>query len=209
MAEKVIIRVLPVGALQANCYVLNLEDSDKCVLIDPGDDVNLIKRALSELALTPECILLTHGHYDHMLGAAHLKEAFGAKVYIHEKDEAYLSDRTYNLCSDSDALRFVPLAPDGFLPEGEFEADGIRFTVIHTPGHTPGGVCFYLENQGALISGDTLFSNGFGRTDFVGGNWTALFKSLKTLFNLPPETFVYPGHGAGAPIGDIRKGFYR
>lgn len=203
------IRVLPVGELQANCYILNAEGSDKAVLVDPGDDVERIKRALASLGLSAECILLTHGHYDHMLGAAALKNEFGCKVYIHEKDAVYLSDRTFNLCPDRDAERFSPIAPDGQIPEGAFEAAGIRFTVISTPGHTPGGVCLYLPEQGALISGDTLFSNGFGRTDFVGGDWLALCRSLKTLFNLPPETFVYPGHGAGAPVGDIRKGFYR
>lgn len=203
------IHALPVGDLQANMYIIHPEGSEKALLVDPGDNVNLIKRALSELSLTPACILLTHGHYDHMLGAAHLKKEFGAKIYIHEKDAVYLSDRTYNLCPDQDADRFLPLAPDGFLPEGDFEEAGVRFCVIHTPGHTPGGICLYLKEQNALISGDTLFSNGFGRTDFIGGDWAALFKSLKTLFSLPPETYVYPGHGAGAPIGDIRKGFYR
>ena len=206
---NVIIRALPVGELQANCYILNLEGSDKAVVIDPGDDVALIKRALSSMNLSAEAILLTHGHYDHMLGAAHLKNEFGCKVYIHEKDKVYLENRTHNLCPDCDAERFLPIAPDGLIPEGDFEVSGISFTVILTPGHTPGGVCLYLPDQGALISGDTLFSNGFGRTDFVGGDWLALCKSLKKLFALPPETFVYPGHGAGAPVGDIRKGFYR
>lgn len=203
------IRVLPVGELQANCYILNLDASDKAVLVDPGDDVSLIKRTLSSVSLTPECILLTHGHFDHMLGAAHLKEAFGARVFIHEKDAVYLSDRKYNLCPDADADKFIPIAPDGCITEGEFDAAGIRFTVIPTPGHTPGGVCLYLKDSNALLSGDTLFSNGFGRTDFIGGSWMDLFKSLKTLFELPPETQIFPGHGAGAPIGDIRKGFYR
>ena len=207
--SRINIRALPVGELKANCYILNPEDTNKAVLIDPGDDVNLIKRALASLSLTPEGILLTHGHYDHMLGSAHLQKEFGIKVFIHENDAVFLSDRTYNLCPDSDADRFIPIQPDGFIGQGDFEIAGIRFTVIHTPGHTPGGVCLYLENQGALISGDTLFSNGFGRTDFIGGSWTQLFKSLKTLFALPSETFVYPGHGTGAPVGDIRKGFYR
>lgn len=206
---NVIIRALPVGELQANCYILNLEGSEKAVVIDPGDDVSLIKRALSSMNLSVESILLTHGHYDHMLAAAHLKNEFGAKVYIHEKDKDYLEDHTYNLCPDRDKERFLPISPDGLIPEGDFEVSGIRFTIIPTPGHTPGGVCMYLPDQSALISGDTLFSNGFGRTDFVGGDWLALCKSLKKLFALPPETFVYPGHGAGAPVGNIRKGFYR
>lgn len=206
---KVLIRALPVGELQANSYILNAEGSERALLVDPGDDPERIKRALSSLNLSCECILLTHGHFDHMLGAAHLKNAFGCKVFIHEKDAVYLSDRTFNLCPDQDKDRFLPLAPDGFIPEGDFEVCGIRFTVIHTPGHTPGGVCLYLPEQNALLSGDTLFSNGFGRTDFVGGDWLALCKSLKTLFSLPAETFVYPGHGAGAPVGEIRKGFYR
>lgn len=209
MASSININILPVGELQANCYILNPEGSQDAVLVDPGDDLNKIRRALASLSLTPAAVLLTHGHYDHMLSAAHIKEEFGAKVYISENDAFYLSDRTYNLCPDSDAERFCPIVPDGFIPEGEFEIGGISFTVIPSPGHTPGGVCFYLKEQGAILTGDTLFSNGFGRTDFIGGNWTALFKSLKTLFSLPPETMVYPGHGAHAPVGDIRKGFYR
>ena len=155
---KANIHVLPVGELQANCYILNLDSSDQAVLVDPGDDVNLIKHTLSSMNLSANSILLTHGHYDHMLGAAHLKNEFGAKIYIHEKDQIYLSDRTYNLCPDRDAERFLPVSPDGLIPEGDFEVSGIKLTVIPTPGHTPGGVCLYLPDQGALISGDTLFS---------------------------------------------------
>ena len=159
---KVDIRVLPVGELQANCYFLNAQGSDKAVIVDPGDDADLIKRALASLNLVPECILLTHGHYDHMLSAAHLKNEFGLKVCIHEKDAVYLTDRSYNLCPDQDAERFLPISPDGLIPEGDFEVCGIHFTVIPTPGHTPGGVCLYLENQKTLISGDTCFQTASG-----------------------------------------------
>lgn len=209
MTPAICIYCLPLGELQANCYIVHQKEASACILIDPGDDTNLIKKTLSSLSLTPEVILLTHGHFDHMLGAAHIKNEFGAKLYISEKDEIFLSDKTCNLCPEKDERRFLPCSCDGYISEGGQEFCGIPFTIIPTPGHTPGGVCLYIKEEGVLFSGDTLFSNGFGRTDFIGGDWAALFRSLKTLFALPPETMVYPGHGAGAPVGDIRKGFYR
>lgn len=207
--EKIYVDVLPLGELQANCYIVRREDSEKCLVIDPGDDYETLKNALSSLSLVPEHVLLTHGHFDHMLSAACLKNDFGAKICISEKDEIFLSDPSYNLCPENSVVPFAPVKADYLFTAGDYTLSGVAFTVIETPGHTPGGVCYYLKDQCMLFSGDTLFSNGFGRTDFKGGDWTALFKSLKNLFALPPDTQVFPGHGESANAGNIRKGFYR
>ena len=207
--DKILVTVLPLGELQANCYLVRREGSKNSIVIDPGDDYETLKEALDRLSLIPRHVLLTHGHFDHMLCAAHLKSDFGAKICISEKDEIFLSDKSYNLCPDTSVVPFVSAKADLLLSAGDYTLSDIDFTVIETPGHTPGGVCYYLKDEQLLFSGDTLFSNGFGRTDFKGGDWAALFKSLKTLFQLPPGTLVYPGHGEHANAGDIRKGFYR
>ena len=191
----------PIGQLQTNCYILG------SVMIDPGDDVPALKAFVEETGTKPKYILLTHGHFDHMLGAYAMREYLGAKVYIGKADALALSDSGICMASAWCATPFTPMEPDGFLDAGETEFDGLKFKVISTPGHTKGGVALYSEQHRILISGDTLFAHGYGRTDFPGGSMEQLAASLRTLLALPDDTMVYSGHYESALMSEIRKGY--
>ena len=147
--NKLLIDRLVLGALQTNCYLLRREGSSAAVVIDPGDDVPALDEAIARLALYPEAVLLTHGHFDHLLGAHHIKEAYGAKVYIDKADAPALTEEKISLRPADAVTPFEPTPPDGFLTEGEHEFAGIRFRVIPSPGHTMGGVCLLAEDDGA------------------------------------------------------------
>lgn len=207
--SKLLIDRLVLGAYQTNAYLLRREGSSAAVVIDPGDDVPALDEALNRFALRPEAVLLTHGHFDHLLGAHHIKQAYGARVYIGEADAPALTEEKISL-RPADALTlFEPTPPDGLLTEGECEFAGIRFRVIPAPGHTMGGVCLLAEDDGMLFTGDTLFAGGFGRTDLYGGDWTQLYHSLKRLLALDGTLFVLPGHGEGSTLDAIKRGFHR
>ena len=197
------------GEYQTNCYIVRNEDSPDALVIDPGDDVNAIKDALTEFSAVPRAIALTHGHFDHILGAEYLHEAYGAPVYIGKPDGEFLKNAEMNAMPAYTRHSFVPMDADGYLDEGTFSACGLDFTVIPTPGHTPGGVCLLSRDESVMFTGDTLFARGFGRTDLYGGNWGMLLGSLRKLFALPCDPMVYPGHGEGARLTEIRKGYYR
>lgn len=207
--NKLLIDRLVLGALQTNCYLLRREGSSAAVVIDPGDDVPALDEAIARLALHPEAVLLTHGHFDHLLGAHHIKEAYGAKVYIDKADAPALTEEKISLRPADAVTPFEPTPPDDFLTEGEHEFAGIRFRVIPSPGHTMGGVCLLAEDDSVLFTGDTLFVNGFGRTDLYGGDWTQLYHSLKRLLALDGSLRVLPGHGEGSTLDAIKRGFHR
>ncbi|MCL5037681.1 MAG: MBL fold metallo-hydrolase [Chloroflexi bacterium] len=173
-----ILKKLEVGPLQANCYIMGDENTGNALVIDPGGDTDLILEVLKDEGLKVSKILCTHGHPDHVGGAYSLAEAAGAPVCIHAEDSSF-----YGL--DADCL----------LSDGEEIAqDSIALKVIHTPGHTPGSVCFLCGSR--LFTGDTLFAGSVGRTDFPGGNTRQLMESLaKKIAGLPPGTEVFPGHG--------------
>lgn len=204
-----ILETLVAGEYQTNCYIVGRETSRDALIIDPGDDVGAIKGAIAALGVVPRAIALTHGHFDHLLGAAALKEAYGAPVYISRADEPALRDQTINALPEHTFAPFTPLTADGYLDEGPVTLAGMDFTVLATPGHTIGGVCLWAEEEGLLFTGDTLFARGFGRTDLYGGNWGQLLHSLRRLFALPGDPLVCPGHGDRAHLIAIRKGYYR
>ncbi len=188
---------LPVGQLESNCYINADEDSGKAIVIDPGDEPDRILEALE--GLTVEAIVLTHAHFDHAGAVGEIKEATGAKVVIHEMEQGH-----YASIRDQGALWGFNIpdlpAPDSFVSDGdEIVLANFAFTVIHTPGHTPGGICLYLPEL--VITGDTLFAGSVGRTDFPGGSITQLKDSFKRLMSLPDETQVLPGHGPASTIG--------
>lgn len=187
------------GAYQANSWLVYREDRDDCLLIDCGDDPVRCLEAIRRSGKKLTDIALTHGHFDHVIGAYHLKSVTGAKIAMHSADAYMLADGQKALCTEEMGLdHFVPCEPDILLdrqPGGVYAPCGIPFRVMHTPGHTPGGICLYLPEQNLLFSGDTLFSYGFGRTDFEGGDLNALTKSLHMLFALPTETVILCGHG--------------
>jgi len=193
---------MPLGRIGANCYILFEEGATACILIDPGDETSTVVQNLGKLNLEPKYILITHGHHDHFGAVSGVKSHYpDAQVLIHESDNERLREtgmRTY--------LRVTTEGPvaDGFIKENDvILCGGIRLIVIHTPGHSPGGVCFYAETEGCVFSGDTLFRASVGRSDFPGGNQQDLFFSIREkLYKLPPETIVYPGHSAYTNIGE-------
>lgn len=192
------------GDFATNCYIIACPQTRACAVVDPGVPDPWIKRTLSEQGLTPSLILLTHGHVDHIGGVEWVKAQSGAPVWVHPADEPMLRDPRLN----SSAFFGAPITappPDRLLNEGDTVTLGnLTFQVLHTPGHTPGGICFYTP--GHLIAGDTLFAGSVGRTDLAGGNWESLIRSIRTkLLPLPPETVVYPGHGPTTTIGDEKE----
>ncbi|MGB9707083.1 MAG: MBL fold metallo-hydrolase, partial [Microgenomates group bacterium] len=183
-----------VGQLSTNCYLVWDEESLETIIIDPGDDGDYIIRRIADFNLSPKYILATHGHFDHILAAAELKLAFNIPFGLHRADLFLLkrASRTAKFFTGSATEAILP--PDKFLKEGdkiEFGKESLK--VIETPGHTPGGVSFY--SPGVLFSGDTIFADGIGRTDFSYGSEEKLKNSIKKLLKLPGKTTVYPGHG--------------
>lgn len=197
----------PVGPLQCNCTILADGDTKEAIVIDPGGDENLIAERLHHYDLTVRAIVHTHAHLDHIWATRDVKEAHGGEIGLH-KDDLFL----YEGLAMQAAMfgwRARPVAPvDRFLEHG----DEIRFgkrkaLVLHTPGHTPGSVCFELRDDETgetwLFSGDTLFARGIGRTDLWGGDYDQIVRSIRErLYTLPPDTVVVPGHGPRTTIGE-------
>ncbi|MBI5166967.1 MAG: MBL fold metallo-hydrolase [candidate division NC10 bacterium] len=193
-----------VGPLENNVYLVSDRGSRKAALIDPGLESEGILQHLEQAGLQLELIINTHGHFDHIYANAFFKAKTGAKVLIHKKDLSglrRLQDEALLF-----GLRAAPSPePDRLLQEGDLiELAGFSFQVLHTPGHTPGGICLY--HDGMVFVGDTLFAGSIGRTDLPGGSYEALIASVqKKLFVLPEETVVYPGHGPETTIGEEKR----
>ncbi|NLM41373.1 MAG: MBL fold metallo-hydrolase [Firmicutes bacterium] len=180
-----------VNSLSTNCYVVH--DSGEAVVVDPGAESQEVLNFIQENGLRVVAIINTHGHCDHILGNAWLKEQTGAPIAVHEADAPFLSDPELHL-GPQVRMQVPPTKADRLLKDGDEIAVGQgSLQVIHTPGHSPGGICLY--GPGLLISGDTLFKSSVGRWDFPSSDEQDLFQSLKRLVVLPPETKVYPGHG--------------
>ena len=195
------IETLVCGALEENAYIVSMPGRDDCVVVDPGDDAPALLKAAAGRKVAG--ILLTHGHYDHILGAGPLQKATGAKIYAGAADLPMLKDARLNLY-DPAACR-EPFAPlEGTAYGDTVSLAGMTFRVCPTPGHTPGGVCLYAEEEKVIFTGDTLFMGGYGRTDFPGGSFSQLRQSLRLLLGLPGDVMFYPGHGPGGRMGDNR-----
>ena len=194
------IETVPVGELQANCYVLSLKGREDAIVIDPGAEEPAIRLALGQRKIA--AILLTHGHYDH-IGAVAALRADGAPVYIGAQDAQNLVNPLYSLAAMFGGAPSQGEAEYTLSDGDEMTLAGIRLRVLHTPGHTKGGCCF-LTDEGQLFSGDTLFRYGYGRTDLPGGDEKQLFASVRRLFELDPAIRVYPGHGAPTTIAEER-----
>lgn len=191
-----------VGEISTNCYFMINTDQQKAVVIDPGDYADQIENYFKENQIQPAAILLTHGHFDHMMAAGALRDKFQIPVYACEKEREVLNHARINL-SEQFLGRTVELDADHYVTEGQvLELAGAKFQVIETPGHTQGGCCYYMESRGILFSGDTLFYGCVGRCDHPGGSFEMLQDSIKKkLFHLPEDTIVYPGHGDPTTIG--------
>ncbi len=196
------IRTVVGGPLDVNTYVVGLPGGDDCVLIDPGAERATVEGAVCGRKVV--AVFLTHAHFDHMLYALPwLKE--GVKLYVHKDDAQGVMDPDWNLSGMVGVQLRLPEA-DVLLSEGDvFEEAGIAFTVLHTPGHTKGSVCYQVGDT--LFSGDTMFYQSYGRVDLPGGNNMQMAMSLKRLLKLDDQTVVYPGHGMRTKIGWERRSF--
>jgi hydroxyacylglutathione hydrolase len=195
---------LTLGEFLTNCYIIRRSrTAADCLLIDAGLDPDKIIDFLEAGQLNPLAVILTHGHIDHIAGTEQLRLHYPAlKVYIHKQDAQMLTGEKKNL-SELMGVSFTTKPANCILTDGQLiEQAGITLKVIHTPGHTPGGICLYSKKDGILFSGDSLFSDSVGRTDFPGGSMPQLIQSIKkNLLILPEEVIVYPGHGPVTTIG--------
>ena len=194
---------LVLGAYQTNCYILRSSNTVKdCLIVDTGLEAGELVEFLKRHKLNPVALVLTHGHVDHIAGMVELRKNFpNVKVYIHKLDAEMLTKAESNI-STFTGMPFSTEPADFLIEEGSvIEQAALKLEVLHTPGHTPGGICLYARDEGIVFVGDTLFADSVGRTDFPGGNMSQLLKSIKEkLCVLPDETVVYPGHGPATTI---------
>ena len=198
---------LTVGELAENCYLFINEQTKEGFIVDPGDEASRIGVRVAHEQMTPKAILLTHGHFDHFLAADELAKRYEIPILIHEADAALLEDPNGNLALPFFGMRST-LKADRTFSDGEvLSLAGYDFKVIHTPGHTRGSVCFYQEELGICFSGDTLFCESLGRTDFPGGSVKDIVASIckRLLLTLPEDTVVYPGHNEQTTIEHEKK----
>jgi hydroxyacylglutathione hydrolase len=199
-------KIIPVGPLQCNCSIVGDEVTHEAMVIDPGDDIDDVVAILHQHNLQVKQIVITHAHIDHVGGAAKLKRLTGAPVLINQNDYALLK----SLATQAAWLGMRPPDPvqiDQPIADGDLvRAGNLSATVMHTPGHTEGSVCLYMEPEKTLIAGDTLFAGSIGRTDLPGGSFEKIMSSLhERVLALPDETVVVPGHGPMTSVGDERE----
>lgn len=199
-----IIETLVVGPIQANCFILGHEETREAAVIDPGDEAQRILAALGKHNLTLKTIINTHGHFDHVGGNKALKAATGAPILIHGGDAPMLAHLADSAAVWGMRVEDSP-APDRILEDGdEIGFGAVTLKVIHTPGHSPGGISLFTP--GHLFVGDTLFAGSIGRTDFPGGDYGLLIDSVRSrLFMLGDDVRVYPGHGPATTLGRERQ----
>ena len=191
---------IQVGSFEVNCSLL--ENEGKALIIDPGQEADRIIAALENKGWEPEAILLTHGHFDHINGIPGLLERFpDLPVYVSEEDAKVMSHPMNSLPPEYSPVTVPSKNLKTDLRNSSFSILHSSFTVVPTPGHTPGGVCYFLPQEKLLLSGDTLFAGSIGRTDLPGGDMATLMRSLDSLRSLPEDTVVIPGHGMTTTIG--------
>lgn len=198
-----ILDVLLVGPLGVNCYILGDEHTRQAVVIDPGGNPREILKTIEKRALKIIAIVNTHAHFDHVLALTEVRAATGAPFLLHAGEAQILASAQMSGAMFGMAMR-QPAPPDRLLNDGDtIPVGALRLKVLHTPGHTPGGICLLFDNR--VIVGDTLFQSGIGRTDFPGGDYATLMTSIRDkLLTLPDETIVYPVHGPATTIGEER-----
>lgn len=200
LARNFTVDRLEVGIMGANCYIVaNPSTKDAC-LIDPGGEPDRIKNFLKKKGLNLKFIINTHGHGDHIFGNGY----FDCPVYIHRLEKDFLTDPNKNLSGMFSSFLKTPKAAKLLEDEEKILLDDLELEIMHTPGHTPGGISIKLD--GVVFTGDTLFAGGVGRTDLAYGNYEALLKSIREkLFNLSDDTVIYPGHGEESTIGREKR----
>jgi glyoxylase-like metal-dependent hydrolase (beta-lactamase superfamily II) len=199
---------LVLGAYQTNCYVLRESDiAEECLIIDAGLGAAQLIGFLQKRRLNPVAVVLTHGHIDHIAAVTALRKHYpNIRVYIHKLDAEMLAEPGYNLSALAGRLFRVRPADLYVEDKSIIEHAGIKLMVLHTPGHTPGGICLYSKDEGVVFTDDTLFQGSVGRTDFPGGSMDELIDSIKEkIFTLPDDTKVYPGHGPETTIAEEKQ----
>ena len=204
MEHKILIKRLVVGSLSANCYIVGTEAAGQGMVVDPGGNAEEIHRAITESGLEIKIIVLTHGHSDHIAALRDIQDRTGAEVAIHTADADFLEG--YGTVSSQFGISYrTPHPPDRLLNVGDnIEISSMSFSVIHTPGHTPGSICLLMGDK--VFTGDTLFRRGIGTTLMPGSSRRQLIDSIQTkLMVLPDNTIIYPGHGRETTIGAERR----
>ncbi len=202
---ELMVKGIVVGLFQENCWVIGSRRSREGVVIDPGDEPERILELARDLGVTVRYIINTHAHIDHIMAVPAVQRATGARFLLHPDDQPIAAQAGRSAARWLGRAVEPPPTPDTQLQDGDVvEVDGLRLQVIHTPGHTPGSVCFYT--QGLLFSGDTLFYGSVGRTDLPGGDHARLMQSIiDKLLVLPDDTIVLPGHMLETRIGHERQ----
>ncbi len=199
MAYK--IKLLVLGPVATNCYLLYNEDTKESLIVDPADRADVIEQFINDKQLHLKAILLTHGHFDHIGAASQLCETYNIKIYGHKSEEDVISNPQINLSSVMGRTQLSLHLDEKLEDKQNLNLIGLNIHVIHTPGHTAGGVCYYIASEGILFSGDTLFACSVGRTDFPGGSSSMLTAAIRDkLFVLPDDTKVFTGHGEQTSI---------
>lgn len=195
------IKSMTLGMVATNCYLIINKETKEALLIDPADNTLRISNVIEENVCTLKAILLTHGHFDHIMALNELKKRYNVPVYAHEEEEDVLKQSSLNMSGMIGQI--YTTQADIYVKDGKhLKLAGLDIIVLHTPGHTKGGVCYYLPEEKVLMSGDTLFHCSIGRTDFPTGSMSQLVRSVKEqLFVLPDDVQVYPGHDSVTSIG--------
>lgn len=192
---------IPLGIMQTNCYIIENPEGT-CLIFDPGSEGKKLISWLNENKLKPKAILLTHAHFDHIGAVDEVREFFNIPVYLHKNEKNWLADPmlngSYHFTKGHTHVKSADYLLTG---EEKMKLEPFEFTIYETPGHSPGSVSYYFENDGVVVSGDALFKGSIGRTDLVEGNHSQLLKSIHDkLLTLPEETIVMPGHGPTTTI---------
>ena len=189
------------GPVYTNCYIAKNKETGEALIIDPADSPSKIELKVNAMGARPVAVLLTHGHFDHIMGVEAVREKYQIPVYACRQEEEMLREPSVNMTDQMG--KSCSIRPDVFLDDLQvFEAAGFSIQMIHTPGHTKGSCCYYLKDEDVLFSGDTVFYGSVGRTDFPGGSTAQIVRSLhKLVDSLPDETEVFPGHDASTTIG--------
>jgi len=197
-----ILKALVVGPIAANCFIIGDSATNEGAIIDPGGDAQMILQVVEEAGLAIKFIIATHGHFDHNAAVAKLKEALNCDFLLHESDLPFVKRSKNTAMNWGIPIDQVP-DPDRYIKEGDIlKVGSLELEIIHTPGHSPGGISLYIKSEGVLFSGDTLFFASIGRTDFDGGSMSQLQNSIREkLYTLPENTIVYTGHGEQTTIG--------
>lgn len=200
---KIITKVL--GSVSTNCYFIVNVSNNETVIVDPADNSAAIESVVLENGLKPQAVLLTHGHFDHIMAAKQVRENYTIPVIACDKEKDVIENSSYNLSSSFGGS--IILEADNYVKDGSIlDIAGFSIKVIHTPGHTEGSACYYFSSEDVLISGDTLFCESVGRSDFPTGSSSQIIRSVKEkLMVLPDETIVYPGHGDSTTIEYEKK----